>query len=324
MEDVRRQYVWAAREAGVRRAVAARELADLEAGVAGHACHRCPIRGDHERALRREGAALRELAAAETAAAELEAAAASQAERTLGALTGVLTRFGFLVAGATRGAPTPAAAALGTRRPEPSGETLPLPRPTEKAAVLARVYDANGLLLINLVWAGLLDDLAPAELMEALSWFCYDREAPRWNRHQLTAHLQDLRPRIGEAINAVREEEARVALAITTGPNPGFFGPVLAWCRGAPFADLLDRLPVSEGDLLMALNKTLDLATQLREALRLGAPNDPGARAMVTKLEAGDRLLRRGIVAQSLRLATSSPGQSPSYGSGPGSQVPLP
>jgi hypothetical protein len=100
-------------------------------------------------------------------------------------------------------------------------------------------------------------------------------------------------------------------MAVTGGPNPGFFGPVLAWCRGAIFGDLLERIPLSEGDLLLALNKTLDLATQLREALRLGAPNDLNARALAAKLEVGDGLLRRGIVAQSLRLATGAPAADP-------------
>jgi hypothetical protein len=100
-------------------------------------------------------------------------------------------------------------------------------------------------------------------------------------------------------------------VAITTGANRAFFGPVLAWCRGAAFADLLEKLPVSEGDLLLALNKTLDLAAQLREALRLGAPDNLAARALAAKLEVGDRLLRRGIVAQSLRLATGLPAALP-------------
>ncbi|MDQ3700071.1 MAG: hypothetical protein M3442_04015, partial [Chloroflexota bacterium] len=319
------------RSAGERQAGAARDLADFEATLERHPCHRCPIRSDHERSLRREGAALRDLAHAEATAAELEGAAASQAQRTLDALTGVLGRFGFLAAAKTNGAagPRPEIGGMGTSPPSAVAATaekapsavaataedssaaaidLPaLPRPTDKMAVLARVYDANGLLLIDLVWGGLFDQLLPAELMEALSWFCYDREGPRWNRLQLTTRLTQLRPRMGEVISTVRDEEARAEITITTGPNPSFSGPVLAWCRGAPFADLLDRLPVSEGDLLMALNKTLDLATQLREALRLGAPNDTNARALMAKLEAGDRLLRRGIVAQSLRLATSTP-----------------
>ena len=39
-------------------------------------------------------------------------------------------------------------------------------RPTERAAVLSRVYGPNGLLLLTMLWRGSFDHLAPAELME--------------------------------------------------------------------------------------------------------------------------------------------------------------
>ncbi len=113
---------------------------------------------------------------------------------------------------------------------------------------------------------------------------------------------------LGEAITSVQRVEQEEGIAITSGANSAFFGPALAWCRGAGFAELLEQMPISEGDLLLALNKTLDLGTQLREALRTGAPDDPQARRLAAKLDVGDRLLRRGIVAQSLSMVTSLPG----------------
>ena len=143
--------------------------------------------------------------------------------------------------------------------------------------------------------------------MELLSWFCYDREAPRWNRHQLTTRLWDLRPLVGEFIAAIsgggvprRPGPHHRAQSRVPRPRP----------RLVPLGHLrraVDRIPLSEGDLLLALNKTLDLAAQMREALRAGAPNEVNARSLAAKLEVGDGLLRRGIVAQSLRLATSQP-----------------
>ena len=295
---------------GEREGSAAREVEDLEAAVAAHPCHACPYRAEHEQALRREMAALRALSEAEQHAAGLEAAAASQAHRTLESLVGVLTRFGFLEPVPPH--PPPAA----RRRAAGDGPAVPeadgaLPRPTEKAAVLTRVYDPNGLLLVDLALRGAFDQLAPAEVMELLSWFCYDREGPRWNRNTLTPRLWEARDVLSDALEAVQRAEAEAGLAITTGPNQSFFGPVLAWCRGAAFADLLERIPVSEGDLLQAMTKTLDLGTQLREALREGAPHRLQARSLAAKLEVGDRRLRRGLVAQSLRLATALPAPAP-------------
>jgi len=306
------------RKRAQRAAAGAEVVQPLEAELAAHPCHACPIRREHERALRRELAALRALSAAEAHAAELEEAAASQAQRTLDALVGVLLRFGYLVmAPAGNGRPRLPRRERGAPAPN---EALPLP--AEQAAVLARVYDPNGLLLLNLAWGGELDHLAPAELMELLSWFCYDREGPRWNRHDLTPRLWELRPRIGRALALVQREERERGLAVTTGPSPSFYGPILAWCRGATFTELLQTIAIGEGDLLMAMNKTLDLATQLREALRTGAPNRIEARTLAAKLEVGDRLLRRGIVAQSLRLATALP--APPAGAPPAYSLPSP
>ena len=285
----------------------------VEQAVAAHPCNACPVRGEHEGAIKREVATARTLADAERHAAELEQAAASQAQRTLNALTSVMARFGFLEQAARPGEN----GAQGERRRQ---QDAPLTgprtdveagsavlRPTELSAVLSRVYDPNGLLLLTMVWKGQLDHLTAAEMMEVLSWFCYDREGPRWNRHQLTPRLWELRPELGEAIGAVQRIEAQEELAITTGANSAFFGPVLAWCRGATFAELLELIPISEGDLLLTLNKALDLGTQLREALRAGAPDHAQARRLAAKLDVGDRLLRRGIVAQSLRLAAGLP-----------------
>ncbi|HEU5317241.1 MAG TPA: DEAD/DEAH box helicase, partial [Chloroflexota bacterium] len=273
--------------AGDRESRRAGDVAQLEEALAGHPCAKCPVRADHERALRAEQAAIRALAEAESHEAALEERAASQAQRTLDSLTTMLRRFAYL---------------------ETSGDD-PTLRPTPKTAALARLYDPNGLLLLNLAWDGAFDHLAPAELMELLSWFCYDRDGPRWNRHQLTPRLWDLRPQVGDALDRVRAAEQQAGLGITLGPNSAFYGPVLAWCRRATFAELLDKIPISEGDLLLALNKTLDLATQLRESLRTSPDSHP--RQLAAKLEVGDNLLRRGIVAQSLKLAIGLPDGGP-------------
>jgi len=276
--------------AGERAGSLTRDVSEIEDAIAVHPCHRCPVRGDHERAMRAELNALRALGEAEHREKRLEEAAASQAERTLDALTGTLQRFAFLQA-----------------PPGREREDLTLV-PTEKSKALSRVYDVNGLLLLVLSWEGVFERILAAEMMELLSWFCFDRDAPRWNRHTLSQRLWDVRLTLSEWIERVQAAEAQAGITITVGPNSAFYGPVLAWCRGATFAHLLDQMPISEGDLLLALNKTLDLAAQLREALRSHAPTNLNARGLVAKLEVGDRLLRRGIVAQSLKLATALPG----------------
>src|SRR5699024_1370380 len=48
--------------------------------------------------------------------------------------------------------------------------------PTEKADMLADIFDNDGLILCELIDRGMLDKLKPEELAEMFSWFSYDRE----------------------------------------------------------------------------------------------------------------------------------------------------
>src|SRR5690606_1281369 len=48
--------------------------------------------------------------------------------------------------------------------------------PTEKADMLADIFDNDGLIICEMIDQGLLDALAPEELAEVFSWFSFDRE----------------------------------------------------------------------------------------------------------------------------------------------------
>lgn len=281
----------------------------LQERMGSHPCHKCPHRSAHDRAWRSEREALRSLMEAEAHAALIETEAATQATRTLDAIVSVLGRFGAL---------TPARAGLA--------------QPTAIAVGLRSLYDPNGLLLLNAARRGWLDALTPTDLMELISWFCYDRDTVRYNRYWLSAVMTEVRNRLDELGAEMVQAEQRVSLTITSGLNRSFYGVLTAWCRGEPFGELLDSVGVSEGDLLLTMNKTLDLASQVREALRSltevsGAGEDGadgggetrrGRRArrgngvvdesLVGRLETGDRLVRRGLVAQSLKMIVNTPG----------------
>lgn len=283
--------------------------ASLRVRMGDHPCHECPHRSAHDRAWRREREALRSVMEAEAHAALIETEAATQATRTLDAIVSVLRRFGAL---------TPARAGLA--------------QPTDIAVGLRSLYDPNGLLLLNAARRGWLDALTPTDLMELISWFCYDRDTVRYNRYWLSAVMSEVRNRLDELGAEMVQAEQRVSLTITSGLNRSFHGVLTAWCRGETFGELLDSVGVSEGDLLLTMNKTLDLASQMREALRSlteapgnagvsadgGAEARPGRRghrgsavaddSLVGRLELGDRLVRRGLVAQSLKMIVNSPG----------------
>ena len=56
-----------------------------------------------------------------------------------------------------------------------------------KAALLLQIDHPAGLVLAEAMWRGILDDLPASDLMEVLSWFCNDRDAPGYNRYFLSA-----------------------------------------------------------------------------------------------------------------------------------------
>ena len=170
--------------------------------------------------------------------------------------------------------------------------------PTEKADMLAEVFDNDGLILCELVDRGVLDLLPPEDVAEVFSWFSFDREFRYGNRFILPDRLVLARRRIEDVEHAVLGEERGEGLAISEGHNPNFYGAARAWCRGATMAEIADQIELSEGDLVLTFNKTIDLMRQVREMLADVMPGHP----LRSRLQQAESLLRRDIVEQSLVL----------------------
>jgi len=170
--------------------------------------------------------------------------------------------------------------------------------PTEKADMLAEVFDNDGLILCELVDRGVLDNLLPEDLAEAFSWFSFDREFRYGNRFILPDRLVLARRRIEDVEHAVLSEERGEGLDISEGHNPNFYGAARAWCLGATMAEIGEKIELSEGDLVMTFNKTIDLMRQVSEMLTHVKPEHP----LRNRLRQGESLLRRDIVEHSLAL----------------------
>ena len=129
--------------------------------------------------------------------------------------------------------------------------------------------------------------------MEVLSWFCYDRDKSFYNRFRIPPRVWEMLQRLERVQDAVLRAESDAGLALTPGFATLFSGIAYAWCQGIEFGELLSGVELPEGDVMLTFNKTLDLGRQLRGAV---AAVDPGAE-LVETLAAGERLMRRGIVA---------------------------
>ncbi len=170
--------------------------------------------------------------------------------------------------------------------------------PTEKADMLADIFDTDGLILCEMIDRGMLTPLSAAELAEVCSWFSFDRDFRYNNSFTLATRLVNLRRRLEDLEHDIIGEERDHRLFISEGHNPSFYGPAFHWCRGWSMSQIGEAIELSEGDLVMTFNKTIDLMRQLREMLINVDADHP----LVDKFREAEKLVRRGIVEQSLSL----------------------
>jgi ATP-dependent RNA helicase HelY len=170
--------------------------------------------------------------------------------------------------------------------------------PTEKADMLADIFDTDGLIICELIDRETLDPLSPEELAELFSWFSFDREYRYANHFTLPDRLVHARRRLEELEHDVLAEERDLKLFISEGHNPSFYGAALAWSNGSTMVQIGEQMELSEGDLVLTFNKTIDLMRQVREMMIGVLPEHP----LINKLIIAERRLRRGIVEQSLSL----------------------
>ena len=235
-----------------------------------HPCHKCERRNEHRDYLARVDRLDKERRELEEALGREIDQEEERLRNVIRGIRNVLHRFGYLHRG----------------------------YPTEKADMLADVFDNDGLILCELVDRGVLDQLPPEDLAEAFSWFSFDREFRYGNRFVLPDRLVLARRRIEDVEHAVLGEERSEGLSISEGHNPNFYGAARAWCRGESMADISGKIELSEGDLVMTFNKTIDLLRQVGEMLQQVNPEHP-LRARFRQAEA---LLKRDIVEHSLVL----------------------
>jgi ATP-dependent RNA helicase HelY len=171
-------------------------------------------------------------------------------------------------------------------------------RPTAKAPYLRSLFDTNALTLSELLTNQQLEGLEPPEIAEALSWFAMDRESSVRGL-PLTRRLHRLREILDTLHGGVLREEERHGLQMSRPLPVDFHGVALAWAEGHDLATIGQRARMQEGDLVGALQKTLDLINQLRGAAQRG----PLGENLVPLLDEADALLRRGVVQASYTWA---------------------
>ncbi len=138
---------------------------------------------------------------------------------------------------------------------------------TIKGRLLRGIFHPAGLAIIEMIMAGVLDELSPGELAEACSWFTFDNDRRLNNRSVLNTRLVQVRRELWRIMQNVHAIEQQSHISITPGIIPDFHGVALSWSRGMSLSGLLRRIDLAEGDLLMLLNQTIDLLQQIQSAI---------------------------------------------------------
>ena len=258
------------------------------AALAGSPCRSCPIRNDHRR-WERQGRRYRGiLASLDRNLAEARNDSRGKARRTLRAIRSVLEQFGYLRLGS----------------------------PSLKAKALMRLFDSNSLVISELMDWGVLADASAPEVAEVASWFAFDREGS--GRPLSTSErLARMRAAAETAARQVVEVERRFGVNLSNTLPTDFRGVALGWVNGASLADLASRSGLAEGDIVFALQKTIDVCRQIRQA----APFTRVA-SLARRAAEAERLLRRGVVDSYYRWVVDTEYGAKGYGSSESSVSP--
>ncbi|HLI08609.1 MAG TPA: DEAD/DEAH box helicase [Ktedonobacteraceae bacterium] len=138
---------------------------------------------------------------------------------------------------------------------------------TLRGRLLRGIFHQAGILIVELMLRGAFDELTPAEVGEAISWFTFDNDRRLNNRSNLNQRLVEVRRELWHVSQTVHGVEERANLPFTPGIVPDFYGVALSWARGMSLTGLIKRIDLAEGDLLMLLNQTIDLLRQLQAAV---------------------------------------------------------
>ena len=138
---------------------------------------------------------------------------------------------------------------------------------TVRGRMLRAIFHPAGMLICELLFQGILDELRPAELAEVMSWFTFDSDRSLRNAMFLPPQVFQVRRRAQGIQRDVQELEFDQAMDLSPSIVDAFHSVALKWAHGTSLSGLLLRIDLAEGDLLVTLNQTIDLLQQTQSAL---------------------------------------------------------
>ncbi len=211
-----------------------REAAELDRRAAEHPCHRCPELPRHQRWAERADELAAKLAGVERRIRVRTETLARQFDRVLAVLDdlGYVTEWDL----------------------------------TDKGRMLTRIYGEGDVLVAELLGAGLLEGLAPAEVAALLSTVVYEgRERVPLPGHlptEPTEHHYELLMRLWRTI---RRTEDQHQVQLCRELDAGFAVPIFHWAEGKALESVLAETEMAPGDFIRNCKQLLDLMRQIED-----------------------------------------------------------
>jgi len=247
------------------------EIQQLRERLRAHPCHRCPDREAHARWAERYAKLDRETAATRR---KIEGKVGSLG-RTFERICQLLNDRGYL-----------------------DDDTA-----TDAGRQLSRIWSESDLVVTECLRAGIWDGLDAAELAAVVSTMVYEaRRDERLGDRLPTGAVRDALAATTRIWGELAADEAAVGLPTSREPELGFVWIAYRWARN----DSLDKVlaaasqagaPMPAGDFVRWCKQLLDLLEQIASVPAAGSTSS----ALAVQARTAARLIRRGVVAQSMQ-----------------------
>jgi ATP-dependent RNA helicase HelY len=208
------------------------KAAALDRKAAGHPCHACPDRAEHERWAARESKLEHDVAALERRIRSRTETLGRQFDRVIAVLEELGHINGFSLS--------------------PKGERL------------RRIYAEGDILVVEALDQGLFEGIPASELAGLLSTVVYESRERTPRRVEMPS--RSLADRVGALTNLwtnVRRVEDSHQVELCRELDTGFVPTIFAWAEGKPLEDVLEESGMPAGDFVRNCKQLLDLLRQI-------------------------------------------------------------
>ncbi len=166
-----------------------------------------------------------------------------------------------------------------------------------KGRVACEVNTCEGLIVTEMVFAGILSELEPAEIVAALSALIFQEKTDEELDSELPERLMTVCERMREIARHLGQKQKDYGLPVdpleysATSLKMGLVHVVYEWACGVPFSSICELTDVQEGSIVRCITRLDELCREVRNCARV-----VGNPTLYRKMEAASEAIKRDIV----------------------------